>query len=174
MSRAHDLFWAEFFGIPAADFDEPGTSVVQHVGLAGYRGVWFFRRGPRLVVSAPDGWLVRIRGGLADIASDRRLPAEEDLRRFFGRDLERCIGPAFHGAIDSTGFRPAHSENVRSLENADAAAIAAFRKDCSPGDWDASGLDEARHDRAAYFEDGTITAMAGLRRRSATVADPCF
>ena len=47
MSERHDLFWAEFFGIAAADLRTPGLSVVSHVGLAGFRGVWFFLRGSR-------------------------------------------------------------------------------------------------------------------------------
>jgi hypothetical protein len=47
MSERHDMFWAEFFGITAADLRTPGLSVVSHVGLTGYRGAWFFLRGSR-------------------------------------------------------------------------------------------------------------------------------
>jgi GNAT superfamily N-acetyltransferase len=173
MSREHDLHWAAFFGIPARDLDTPGTSVVAHVGLAGYRGAWFFRRKDRLVVSAPEAWLERIRSRLGDGMDADDLPVESRLRSLFGRNLERCIGPAFHGAIEPSGFRPARSENVRAVGESDAPAVASFREVVSPDDWRNSGLDEASHDRAAYFEGETISALAGLRRRDAKVADPC-
>jgi GNAT superfamily N-acetyltransferase len=173
MSHVHDLFWANFFGISAAEFAARGTSVVAHAGLAGFRGVWFFRRGDRLVVSAPAAWLPRVRGGVAAIADVQGFPDEAVLRELFDRDLEQCIGPAFQGCLEPDRFRAAPCEHVRSLTEADSLAVASFREACAIEDWRDSGLEKAGLHRAAYFEDDAITAMAGFRPWSATAGDPC-
>src|SRR5688572_6395143 len=113
MSRSHDLFWANYFGLDVSDWGIDGTSVVPHVGLAGYQGVWFFRRGGQTVVSAPEAWVPRIRSDLERRGELQGLPSEAFLRELFGEQMERCVGPAFHGWVDASTFRPAPSENVR-------------------------------------------------------------
>jgi len=40
-SQSYDVFWSRFFGVPESDMRTAGLSVVSHVGLSGYRGVWF-------------------------------------------------------------------------------------------------------------------------------------
>jgi len=40
-SQSYDSFWSRFFGVPESDMRTAGFSVVSHVGLSGYRGVWF-------------------------------------------------------------------------------------------------------------------------------------
>ena len=173
MTERHDQFWAEFFGIAAADLAEPGVSVVSHVGLAGYRGVWFFLRGPRLVVSAPDPWLQHICGALAQTRNPAALPDQNALLEIFGLSLERSIGPAFHGALDAPQLRTSASQHVRALTEADSDAVSEFRDRCGIEDWDHSAIEKAQLLRCGYFDDGRLVSIAGFRPWSSTAGDPC-
>lgn len=171
MSTHHDAYWGGFFGIAPALLTTPGVSVVPHVDLAGFQGVWFFLRDRRLVVSAPDAWLLHLRRELADTAPE--LPSEAALDRLFGASVDRVIGPAFQGALEASAFREVASSAVRSIDEADARAVADFRAACGNDDWEIGGLDNAPLYRAAHFEDGAITALAGLRVKSRGAGDPC-
>jgi len=66
-----------------------------HVGLAGYRGVWFFMRRERLAVSAPEGWRSHINQYVANLTSYDKAAEETALRELFGEDFDRRIGPAY-------------------------------------------------------------------------------
>lgn len=171
MSHDHDVFWAGFFGIRANDFGRVGVSVVPHVGLVGYEGIWFFLREARLVISAPESWVPRLQAEFADAPPE--LPSRDRLARVLGASLGRCIGPAFQGAAEGSTFREARATNTRPLLDSDAAAITAFSEACGSDDWDDSGLDEAALYRCAHFESGRILAMAGFRRWSSSAGDPC-
>jgi GNAT superfamily N-acetyltransferase len=173
VNERHDRFWGEFFGINAADLRTPGMSIVHHAGLAGYRGVWFFLRGSRLIVSAPDAWLDRLRSGLAGEPAPPRLPSHTALVELFGTSLGRCIGPAFQGALDAGRLRVITSACVRALTSADFDVVREFRNACRADDWDDSALENAPAFRAGYLNDGHIVCMAGFRPRSATAGDPC-
>jgi GNAT superfamily N-acetyltransferase len=173
MSERHDAFWAEFFGVGAADLRTPGVSLGRHAALAGYRGVWFFLRGARLIVSAPDGWLERVRGAFDGAPNPPALPNPSQLDELFAESLERWVGPAFQGALDAGDFRPFTSPHVRALTDADADVVAAFRDACGTDGWSDAAFDKAVLFRAGYFDDGRLVAMAGFRPWSATAGDPC-
>jgi GNAT superfamily N-acetyltransferase len=173
MGERHDAFWAEWFGVEATDLRSPGVSIVSHRGLQGYRGAWFFMHGGRLVVSAPDGWVERIRGALAGVAQHRALPTEAWLAELFGESLERLVGPAFQGALDAGNFRPFSSAQVRTLTSADADAVAVFRSACGADGWSDAALDKALLFRMGYFDGSRLVALAGFRPWSASAGDPC-
>lgn len=173
MSERHDSFWAGFLGVGADELRTPGVSIGSHAGLAGFRGVWFFLHGERLVVSAPDGWLERIRGALAKAAHPPALPSDAELGELFGASLERRIGPAFQGALDVSDFRPVSSAHVRTLTDVDAEAVAVFREACGAEGWSDAAFDKAVMFRAGYFDGGRLVAMAGFRPWSASAGDPC-
>jgi GNAT superfamily N-acetyltransferase len=162
----HDQFWAGFFGVSSDDLRSPGVSVAPHAGLAGYCGAWFFQRADRLIVSAPSGWAAQLQVRSAE------LPAESELERLFGAAFESSIGPAFQGWIDRSAFRPRASNAVRLVSDHDTAAVDAFRLSCAD-DWSTGGQENAKLYRAARFEDGVVTAMAGYRPWSDTAGDPC-
>lgn len=173
MGERHDAFWAGFFGVEAAELRTPGVSIGSHAGLAGYRGVWFFLHGARLVVSAPDGWLERIRSMLAETGRPPALPSEAELAKLFGGSLERWVGPAFQGALDAPDFRPFNAAQVRTLTDSDAEALAVFREACGVEGWSDAAFDKAVLFRAGYFDDARLVAMAGFRPWSPNAGDPC-
>ena len=173
MSERHDHFWAEFFGIAAADLRVPGVSVVSHAELDGYRGVWFFRRGARLVVSAPTPWVDHIRGLLAQSADPTGLPDERALVHIFGSSLERWIGPAFQGALEARELCGTTSDNVRVLTDGDSEAVAEFRDLCGVGDWEDSAIEKAQLMRYGYFDNARLVSIAGFRLWKTGAGDPC-
>lgn len=173
MGERHDAFWSGFFGVAAAELRTPGVSIGSHAELAGYRGVWFFLRGARLVISAPDGWLERIRSSFAETVRPPTLPSEAELVELFGESLERWVGPAFQGALDAADFRPFGSAPARTLTDADAQAVAVFREACGAEGWGDAAFDKAVLFRAGYFDGERLVAMAGFRPWSPSAGDPC-
>src|SRR5688500_15798984 len=115
MTEQYDQFWAEYLGVKFSDWGVPGVSVNAHVGLAGFRGVWFCMRRERLAVSAPEGWLAHINQYVTNLTSYEKTVEEAALRELFGKDFDRRIGPAFQGALTPEGFLPVRSTNVRRL-----------------------------------------------------------
>jgi ribosomal protein S18 acetylase RimI-like enzyme len=169
----YDRFWAEYLGVKPTDWSVPGVSVDAHVGLAGYCGVWFFRRRDRLVVSAPDGWVPHITQYLANTSQDDDVTEEAPLRELFGDDFIRRIGPAFQGALALERFRPVHDANVRQPAAGDAPASAAFRAESGEEGSAVSGIEAATLYRAAYFMDGRVAALSGYRPWTDHAGDPC-
>jgi GNAT superfamily N-acetyltransferase len=173
MIEDYDRFWAEYLGVDPSDWRRPGVSVNAHVGLKGYRGVWFFMRGERLVVSAPAGWVEYVRQHLAT-AGWQHLEIEESLTRaIFGDAFDRHIGPAFQGSLDTDQFRPSGSGDVRPLTAVDTAAVEAFASDCRDAGWNQSGLEEATLYKAACFDGARVVAMAAYRAWNDRAGDPC-
>ena len=171
MSSGHDHFWAEFFGIPAGELASTGVSIGQHVGLAGYQGVWFFLHGSRLIVSAPPGWVSHLRAHVSGARAE--LPSSEAVSQLFGSSLEHSIGPGFHGAADASTFRPGPTSEVRALRHEDEEALETFRSACGAEDWEVSGLDQALLYRTLSVRDGAIATLGGFRPRSRNAGDPC-
>jgi GNAT superfamily N-acetyltransferase len=169
----YDRFWAAYLGVDSSDWSHPGLSVNAHAGLKGYRGVWFFTRCERTVVSAPAGWVGYLRRCLAT-GSWQDVAIEESLTRaIFGEAFDRHIGPAFQGSLDPDQFRPVASAEVRPPTADDSDAIAAFASDCRDAGWDQSGLVEATLYRSAWFEDRRVVAMAAYRAWNEAAGDPC-
>ena len=173
MTELYDRFWAEHLGVQPSDWSVPGVSVNAHVGLKGYRGVWFFMRRDRLVVSAPDGWVPHISQYLANASQYNNLPEEAALRELFGSDFERCIGPAFQGALTPECFRPFKSRSVRQPTAGDLQAISVFRAACAEHGGVDSGMDDATFFQAAYFHSGRVAALSGYRPWNDLFGDPC-
>jgi GNAT superfamily N-acetyltransferase len=169
----YDQFWAQYLGIKPSEWNVPGVSVNAHVGLAGYRGVWFFRRRERLAVSAPDGWLSRINQYISNLTSYERAAEETCLRELFGSDFDRRIGPAFQGALAPSRFLAVRSPHARRLTDRDAHAVEAFRADCSESDLSVSGIEKAPLYQTAIFDRGQIAALSGYRPWNGNVGDPC-
>jgi hypothetical protein len=173
MTERYDEFWAEYFGITVAELRTAGLSIVRHVGLADYPGVWFFLHGSRLVVSAPESWLEQLRNRLGRTPNSPRLPTQTEIAELFGASLDRTIGPTFQGAIEARHFRPFRSAHTRILVDTDANAVADFRDACSVDDLSASALDKASLFRSGYFDGGRIVSLAGFRPWSSAVGDLC-
>jgi hypothetical protein len=172
MTERNDRFWAAFLAVSVSDWETPGVSVRPHAGLAPYRGVWFFQRRGRVVVSAPPGWTAFLEERLAG-SEAATLMNEAFLAGLFGADGARLIGPAFQGSLAPDRFRPRAHPDVRSLTPADAPAVAVFRRECGEDAWAESGLEEATHAVAAAFEGGRVVAMTGYRAWSDDAGDPC-
>ena len=169
MGNRDDEFWADFFGVAPAAWAEAGVSVQPHAGLRGYRGFWCFRRNQRTIISAPPAWVARVTAVIA-VRADDELLLPTFWQFALSHDCERIIGPAFQGCLEPAKFKAQPSGSVRALVGADALAVEEFRSACGE-DWNMP--DNAELFRYAYFEAGTVTAMAGYRAWSDKAGDAC-
>jgi len=135
----------------------------------GYCGFWCFRRNKRVVISAPESWVDR----LAEVVDSRaydNLMLPTFWEKTLQQGLERVIGPAFQGSLNSENFKPKPNSSVRQISDADDRAVEEFRTACG-ADWNMP--DNADLWQHAYFEDDVITALAGYRSWSDSAGDPC-
>ncbi|MFZ5893164.1 MAG: GNAT family N-acetyltransferase [Myxococcota bacterium] len=172
MAVLDDEFWAGFLGVAATDWTKRGVFYRAHVGLKGYRGFWCFHRNDCVVVSAPAGWVGRLRELFFEWDQQRLMDAAA-LSQQLGAECDRTIGPAFQGCLVPRRFVPTRSTRVRKLESVDATAVERFKFECG-SDWEDSGLEEATSYSHAYFDEDQITAMAAYRPWRDDAGDPCI
>lgn len=175
MAVRDERFWASFFGLDAAIWSEPGVSLVPHVGLGDYRGIWSFRHAERLVVSAPPAWIERLGPHVAD-ALLAELEDEAWWRARLGEHVSLVVGPAYQGCLTPADFSPVADPRVTLLSTdvTDVSdAVRQFRAGMSEGDWSDGGLDEVSAPVAVRREDGRIVAMSGYRAWNETAGDVC-
>src|SRR5262245_12607548 len=162
MSARYDRFWADYLGITPTELNRPGVSIAEHVGLRGYRGVWYFRRGGRTVVSAPPGWLPHLQSRLPKIGGENLM--EEAVLREIRGDFDCLVGPAYQGYLTPDRFRPCVAPRVRFLGPDEAALVEAFRAECGDDAWEYAGFNETTSYLAAIREGDRILSLAGYNR----------
>src|SRR5947207_13853565 len=88
-----DSFWANFLGCRIEDLALPQTTVVPHASLAGYLGLWVFRRQSSIIISAPPALVDTIAAAVGG-PSVTDLFSEAALLQLLGDSIDRIIGPA--------------------------------------------------------------------------------
>jgi RimJ/RimL family protein N-acetyltransferase len=159
----YDRFWADYLGITPAELNRPGLSIVPHVGLQGYRGIWCFRRRDRTVISAPPGWIPHLLSRLPEIREEH-LMDEFALREVFGGDFDQLVGPAYQGYLIPDLFRPYVGPQVRFVRQEDMVRVEAFQKECGSDAWEIGGFHAATACLAAICEGDRIVSLAGFNR----------
>lgn len=159
-SQSYDDFWSRFFGLDAVHLQTPGVSIVAHAHLGDYSGIWFFERCDSVVVSAPSGWVERLRCHVERLRVEP-LPGSSLLREILGSEPQKVIGPAYQGYLPPGEFRSVREANVRRLGTQDEPALRDLRSACSEGDWDHSALAPANEPLFGYFLDGDLVAASG-------------
>ena len=170
MGHRDDVYWAQFLGILPANWMGSGILFRSHVGLRGYRGLWCFRRGARVVVSAPRAWLSRLQD-LWGAWDEDRIFDVASVEESLGEDCDRCIGPSFQGCLDPACFHDVESPQVRVVVASDRAGIERFEEQCGADSWSVSGLSDVRALRYVYLDGTQVTAMAGFRDRIDNAGD---
>jgi GNAT superfamily N-acetyltransferase len=172
MAARDERFWAGFFGLDPAVWNEPGASLVAHAGLGPYEGIWSFRHAERSVVSAPPAWLERLRPHIAE-ALLAELADVAWWRARLGSDVARVIGPAYQGCLSPSELCPVGDDRVALLTDGIAEAVEGFRAGIAEGDWNDGGLDGVGPPLALLRESGRIVAMSGYRAWNETTGDAC-
>ena len=173
MTERDDRFWAKFLGIEPADWQAPGVSVREQVGLSGYSGIWSFQRDQRVVVSAPAAWFTRLED-LVGGSDARRLLEPEWWRSVLGDVVERVIGPAYQGGLEPAHFTPQTDAAVELLsEGAAKAALNELEVAVGAEAWDSSALGEVKSPIAVRRDAGRVVALCGYRPRGDDAGDPC-
>jgi GNAT superfamily N-acetyltransferase len=155
-----DRHWEAFFGIDGSLWDRRGLTVIKHVGLGDYRGIWFFHRREHWIVSAPEDWVDRLRGSLETV-DPASLLEEAILRSLVGDAFDRSIGPAFRGYLEPRRFQRMDHPSVRPVVAADRPLVAAIKSECEASGW--NPLEQGTHWQHAVFAGDRIVALAGCR-----------
>lgn len=172
MAERDEQFWASFFGIDAAAWGEPGTSLVPHAGLGDYAGLWSFQHGPRCIVSAPRSWLDELRPHVTT-ALRTELGDEAWWRARLGPSVERVIGPAYQGCLSAAEFSPVTDPRIELLTSGVEQAVRTFRDGIDDETWSDGGLDHATAPAALIRDSGRVVALCGYRPWSESAGDPC-
>jgi GNAT superfamily N-acetyltransferase len=156
-------YWAGFLGCAPEQLTTAGTWVAPHAGLAGYSGVYLFRRGKSCVVSAPPSLLKLVTATLGGKAAASTFDVAL-LKRLFGADVERVVGPAWQGYLLRDAFTPAKMTGARALATEDAPALDRLAAACGTEAWGHSGIGEIGGEKQVVFGlfVGTELVAAGM------------
>jgi GNAT superfamily N-acetyltransferase len=134
-----DAYWASFFGCRITDLHAPRTLVVPHAALADYAGAYFLRTAEACIVSVPAQLVEDTADRLAGTSpADIFDPAV--VSAHFGAAVERIIGPAYQGYVDTADFRLAETKGARMLGEHDAPALLHLAAACDETEWRHSGI----------------------------------
>lgn len=166
MNDTSDIFWAEFFGITPQTLAIPGTFVVPHKALIGYKGAWLFLHRSTLVVSVPE-CDVAVLKGVASKFLDHSRPLELcDAANLFGSRVGRVIGPAYQGMIIQSEFRPVSSSKVRLLEETDRPNLIRLSEMLENDEWEHASIDARLDEHIFIATDGPrIIAAANAKEQ---------
>ncbi len=171
MAERDERFWANFLGIDAANWHVPGVCVRAHVGLT-YQGLWSFRHGDRVVVSAPQAWVAHVQG-LIEGESAERLGEPAYWRGLLGQACARVIGPAYQGCLEPQQFRAVRDANVKLVDGDPTTTLAEFRDAVGVAIWDEDGIDAACAHVFVRREGAQLVAVCGYRSWAEDAGDPC-
>lgn len=91
-------YWANFFGIPPAEFHQTACRVLPHQQLAGFQGAWLYRRDHNIILSVPRKEVSAIRKLVSKHPpTDETVFSLAYIEYLFGNRVNKLIGPAFQG-----------------------------------------------------------------------------
>jgi len=156
-----DAYWAEYFGCLADDLHVARTLVVPHAALADYAGAYLMRTGEACIVSAPAHLLRHTSDALGVLPPTETFDVAV-VSACFGSAVERVIGPAYQGYIDSDSFRPVDSRGARVLDERDTPALRRLVEACGEDEWRHSGIGNGDQQEVFGCFVGDELAAAGM------------
>jgi len=138
--------------------------------LAGYQGVFLLRRALACLVSVPPTHLAGATQALGHCDPHNAFNVSV-LRRAFGADVERVIGPAWLGYADTLNFRAVEGHRVRQLDNSDDGALRALMAACNAEEWEHSGIEIDHRPLFGLFVADTLVAAGTCRPRGGSLLD---
>jgi GNAT superfamily N-acetyltransferase len=161
--KSADEFWASFFGLSISEFLLPESRVVPHAGLRDYHGLWLFRRGPKVIISAPPQLVFELTEVFQPLINktDAYL-ADEGFIESLGDKVDKAIGPAFQAFLPEEEFHPVSSE-ARLLAEQDEYAVEDLRAACDHDEWENSDVEAGRHPIFGCFIKDQLVAVATYR-----------
>jgi GNAT superfamily N-acetyltransferase len=156
--RAIDAFWSSQTSCDSADFDADDIVVVARPSSDGSDYAQVLRRKQRLQITCSASLFDLLRdateGQSGDVVFDPGF-----LRQSLGSHVERIVGPAFLGYLDTVSSSPV-DPGVRLLPLGDAGALEDLRRGVSLQDWEYSGLAPAQP-TVVCFDAGRAVSAAG-------------
>jgi GNAT superfamily N-acetyltransferase len=154
---AVEVFWARRLGCTTADLHRPGLSVIDGPGT----GTFAVLRASTLIVAVPPGRRLAVVSRLDGLTVAEAF-APSPLRAALGAGASWVVGPAYQGFADAADYRPASTEGVRLLGEADRSALDALRLAAGPTAWEHSAIDPDRPPVFGRFAGGVLAAAATL------------
>jgi RimJ/RimL family protein N-acetyltransferase len=154
-------FWSGFLGVAPEVFFDPGrVLVVRHAELGGYYGAWIFEHAGVRVISLLPEVIAQVEPR-AEATARLQLGDPELVRALFAGSIERVIGPAYHGYLDPTNFRPFALGEVRPVTREDQADVDRLRDACGETAWSYAGIAPERPTpRYGVWLQGRLAAIA--------------
>jgi GNAT superfamily N-acetyltransferase len=159
--EAADTWWARDFAMEPSALRPPRTTVQEHAGrLVGATGIWILVIGEFPVVSMPPNVLHALRRTAE--AWSRSLVADSAalVDAIAPFQSVKVVGPAViaYGTRDTLDLSSA--QRARPLSASDAAAVDAFRADCTDEEWEHGGGRASDAGRfGAFDEDGRLGSL---------------
>ena len=162
-------YWFDELGCSEADLIPGKTLVFEHGNLKGYSGVKFVKIGDTCIVSAPEVLVTSLRQKLLNLDCAHTFD-QKVIAAILGNKLDRMIGPAWIGQIDTISFRPCHGLETRMLSGNDWPHLDMLLASCTNEESDHSSLEVGRLPSIGVFKDGILVAAAGYEVLFETVA----
>lgn len=155
-------YWFEELGCCENDLTPDQVLVVPHGTLKGYKGVLFFQYNETLIISAPD-FLVQTLSIKTKDMSSQSCFRSESVMTILDNNLDRIIGPAWIGQIDSRLFQKHHSDETRLLTERDWTLLEELLNSCSTEESAHSSLEVGQSPTVGLFVNNRIVAAAGYK-----------
>ena len=154
--EALDAFWSSQTSCVPGDFDSDDISIVESPAKDGSDFALVFRRKRRLQITCSSSLLDLLRDATRDQPHDVVVDSDF-LRRALAGRVDRIIGPAFLGYLDTLPMGP-YDSDVRILATGDAAALDDLRREVSPQDWEHCGLAPGQPMAGCFVSSGLVSA----------------
>lgn len=152
-------FWVEELGCSEADLDADRVTVCAHGSMAGYSGVYFLRSERACVISAPAALVAQLNARAAGLSPARCFDSAFVTESLQPR-LDRVIGPAWIGSIDSFSFVRRHGEETRLLGDGDWPVLSALLSAAPAEEAEHSALEPGRSPTVGVFAGNALAAAA--------------
>jgi RimJ/RimL family protein N-acetyltransferase len=163
-------YWFGEIGVSEDDFKDTSIAVTAHgTSLIGYKGAIAFKHQDSWVLSVPSQMLDDIKMRVEELSTETLFNLK-GLSDFFGASVDRIIGPAWIGQIESKDFIPCHSDKVRSLMKSDWSVFEKFLAQNDKIEIEHSSLVSGREPTVGVFCDGNIAAAASYELLEGAVA----
>lgn len=164
-----EKYWLDQLGCGPDDLEEGKVKVFSHGALAGYSGAIALKKNNSCIISAPQPLVSVLSKKVANMDC-QSVFNPTSLEKLFEGSVERTIGPAWQGEVDTKTFISCHGADSRELAKDDWPDFEHFLRGCAVSDVDFSALESGRMPTVGVFIDEEIVAAASYNISEGIIA----